>query len=45
MIDLKKLAAKQPQAQGVAAQEDSITDEMAGQDRLRCQLASAAGCQ
>ena len=28
MIDLKKLAAEQLQAQGVAVQEDSITDEM-----------------
>lgn len=45
MIDLKTLAAEQLQAQGVAVQEDSITDEMAGQDRFKCQLASAAGCQ
>ena len=28
MIDLKKLSAEQLQAQGLAAQEDSITDEM-----------------
>ncbi len=28
MVDLKKLAAEQLQAQGVAIQEDSITDEM-----------------